>query len=158
MLRSGDTIEVELMMRYPEPCQIRTTVEYTQLLNHYRCPIPPLSVELIDLLCKLPTLNFSPHLVFDVLWRDCEDKHASGISLVTILKPYDGVGFKLGTFRLPPAPGPEDNEIRYMFGLPPNHFVLIRSSVAFPSVKIAVDATKVLPVVYKLLTTGTDCD
>ena len=157
VLRSGDTIAVIVETAAPRAGGVSARVEYSQDNQHYRSPLPDLTVGLGDLLCPLPLGNFSPALLFSGLWEYCEGHQRSrgaGDAMVSKIKPVEGLKLRLNTFRLPDDRN--DKNVCYMFGLPPNHFVLILCVPEFSSMKIAIDSIDIFPVVYKLFTTAVE--
>ena len=157
VMRSGDTIAVRIEAEEPGVAVIAAEVEYTQHTQHYRASLPALRVELNDLLCQLPLSNFTPALVFARLWEHCEQHQkcaGAGDAVVSKLKPADGYRMKLSAFRLPDTAN--ERSAGYMFGLPPNHFVLVACAPEFLSMRIAVDSWRVFPVVHKLLTASNE--
>ena len=157
VLRSGDTISVVVETRSPRTSSVTARIEYSQDNHHYRSPLPDLIVEMGDLLRPLPLSNFNPSLVFTNLWEHCElhqRKRGEGNAIVSKIRPVDGLKMRLNSFRLPDDKS--DKNVSYMFGLPPNHFVLILCVPEFSSMKIAIDSVEIFPVVYRLLTTAVD--
>lgn len=154
VLRSGDIITMVMETYRPVVGDVRPKMEYTQENYHYRCPLPDIRIELPDLPSPLPTANFAPGLLFDKLWEFCEDNqrsHKAGEAFVSKIKPGEGFRINFNMFRLPER-SKSDKNVCYMFGLPPNHFVLVLCVPEFSTMKIAMDSWKIFPVVYSLIT------
>lgn len=153
IIKSGDTVTLTTLMKAPRRTNIMVKIEYTQGMSHNRAKLSRLNVELIDLLCQLPgATGASYSVVFEELWKHCVDnqkcKKSTGACMITKLQPCDDMKLKLNSFKLTES---EDGVARFMFGLPPHHFVLVKCETSFVTVRVAIDDWRIFPVVNELL-------